>query len=82
MNCVHMNWPFSKIWLADQKKLVIWLSFFLFRQEFLIGGLFDTRVTFLKKNSIILSSTAKMINANNQPANPIANVGRQQQQVP
>jgi len=29
---------------------------FLFRQEFLmLGGLFDTRVTFLKKFSIILS---------------------------
>ncbi len=45
MNRVHMNWLFSKIWPADQKK------------------------------------KAKMINANNQPANPIANVGHQQQQA-
>ncbi len=50
----------------------------------MLGGLFDTRVSFLKKknyHSFILSSTAITTNANNQPANPIANVGRQHQQA-
>ncbi len=67
----------------DQKKRDTWLTFF-FRQEFLVGGLFDTRVTFQKNQSHSSTLLAKiittMMNANNQPANQPANVGRQQQQ--
>jgi hypothetical protein len=55
--------PFYKIWPADQKKRDM-ASFFLFRQEFLVGGLFDTRVSFLKKitcTSLIFRSQVTII---------------------
>jgi hypothetical protein len=49
MKGVHMDWPFLQDLAGGSKKKEIWLTFFLFRQEFLVGGLFDTRVSFLKK---------------------------------
>jgi hypothetical protein len=45
-----MNWPFFQDWAGGSKKEMYGLLF-LFCQELLVGRLFYTRVTFLKKVS-------------------------------
>jgi hypothetical protein len=52
------------------KKLRDMASFFLFRQEFLAGGLFDTRVTFLKKLVSFFCSLRKKHYSNDQHQQP------------
>lgn len=49
MKCVHMNWPFSKIRLADQKIKIDMAFFFYSAKKFLVGRLIETHVSFLKK---------------------------------
>jgi hypothetical protein len=80
-----MKWPFFQH-LAGKSKNRDVACFYFLRQEFLVGGLFDTRVSFLGKKSQVLLSChlgdlhIPMMNANNQLANSPAIVGHHQQQ--